>query len=104
MSNKTTKYLQTLKTNPTAKKERELVAQSQRAALQLEQDLLETRLAIDTAKEKLASQLSAVPFESKKIIAAQLEVEEFELGLERLNKLKTDLFTEIDEPAEDAVK
>lgn len=78
-------------------KEHESRAQRERAELQLQMDISETKLELSNAKERLQKEFLSKIFSSKKIIAAQLEVEELELGLKRLEYLKTDLFTDLDD-------
>lgn len=91
------KYQQLQRESQEQKDEHELQAQSEVAELQLGMDISETKLALSKAKQKLQKQLQAKTFSSKLVIAAQLEVEEFEAGLKRLKDLQTEFFTQLPE-------
>ena len=61
------------------------------AKLQLAADISATRYALADKKEDLEIAMSTSPLDSKKIINLQVEVENLEDGLNRLEKLQEDL-------------
>ena len=61
------------------------------AKLQLAADISATRYALADKKEDLEIAMSTSPLDSKKIINLQVEVENLEDGLKRLEKLQEDL-------------
>ena len=61
------------------------------AKLQFEADLLETRRGLEESKAKLEDLKTEHPLDVKAIIDTQLEVEAYEDGINRLNKLGKEL-------------
>lgn len=61
------------------------------AKLQLAADISATRYALADKREALEVAMTTSPFDSKKIIDLQVEVENLEDGLKRLEKLQEDL-------------
>lgn len=61
------------------------------AKLQLVADISATKYALADKRESLEVAMTTSPFDSKKIIDLQVEVENYEDGLERLEKLQEDL-------------
>ncbi len=62
-----------------------------KAKLQFEADLLETRLALEENKAKLADLKTEYPLDTTEIINTELEVEAYEDGVARLTKLGKEL-------------
>jgi hypothetical protein len=62
-----------------------------KAKLQFEADLLETRLALEESKAKLADLKIEYPLNVVEIINTEIEVEEYQDGLDRMNKLGKEL-------------
>ena len=62
-----------------------------KAKLQFEADLLETRLALEESKTKLADLKTEYPLDVVSIINTEIEVEEYQDGLNRMNKLGKEL-------------
>ena len=62
-----------------------------KAKLQFEADLLETRLALEENKTKLADLKTEYPLDTTEIINTELEVEAYEDGVARLTKLGKEL-------------
>ena len=58
-----------------------------KAKLQFEADLLETRLALEESKAKLADLKTEYPLNIVEIINTEIEVEGYQDGLNRMNKL-----------------
>ena len=61
------------------------------AKLQFEADLLETRKALEESKAKLADLKTEYPLDVVEIINTEIEVEEYQDGLDRMNKLGKEL-------------
>ena len=61
------------------------------AKLQFEADLLETRKALEESKAKLADLKTEYPLNVVGIISTEVEVEEYQDGLDRMNKLGKEL-------------
>lgn len=62
-----------------------------KAKLQFEADLLETRLALEESKTKLADLKTEYPLNVSDIIDTEIEVEAYQNGLDRMNKLGKEL-------------
>ena len=62
------------------------------AKLQLQADILKTEQLISEGEAKLKLAKQTYPFESDRILDAQLELEAFQEGLKRLKELETELF------------
>ena len=62
-----------------------------KAKLQFEADLLETRLALEESKTKLANLKTEYPLNVSDIIDTEIEVEAYQNGLDRMNKLGKEL-------------
>ena len=62
-----------------------------KAKLQFEADLLETRLALEESKAKLADLKTEYPLNVVEIINTEIEVEEYQDGLNRMDKLGREL-------------
>lgn len=65
------------------------------AKLQLASDISATRYALADKQEALEMAMTTSPLDSKKIIDLQVEVENYEDGLKRLEKLQKDLGLEM---------
>jgi hypothetical protein len=61
------------------------------AKLQFEADLLETRRGLEESKAKLSDLKTEHPLDVKSIIETEIEVEAYEDGINRLNKLGQEL-------------
>jgi hypothetical protein len=58
----------------------------------LQADILKTEQLISEGEAKLKLAKQTYPFESDRILDAQLELEAFQEGLKRLKELETELF------------
>jgi multidrug efflux pump subunit AcrA (membrane-fusion protein) len=74
------------------KDKQELQFKVEESEQQLAADILATKRSLAKANKELLQAKSAYPFDSKKIINAQLEVEGLEDGLSRLVNLQQELF------------
>jgi predicted nuclease with TOPRIM domain len=61
------------------------------AKLQFEADLLETRRGLEESKAKLEDLKTEHPLDVKAIIETEIEVEAYQDGINRLNKLGQEL-------------
>ena len=65
----------------------------QAAALQLNSDLLATKRAMLEAEKELQEAKQAYPFNTQRIIDAQVKVEDFRDAIERIETLQKELFS-----------
>lgn len=77
--------------SPSEKESKEVEYLVGSAKLQFEADLLETRRGLEESKAKLSDLKTEHPLDVKAIIDTQLEVEAYEDGINRLNKLGKEL-------------
>jgi hypothetical protein len=77
--------------SPSEKESKEVEYLVGSAKLQFEADLLETRRGLEESKAKLEDLKTEHPLDVKAIIDTQLEVEAYEDGINRLNKLGKEL-------------
>jgi hypothetical protein len=77
--------------SPEEKESKEVEYMVGLAKLQFEADLLETRLALEESKAKLADLKTEYPLNVVDIINTEIEVEEYQDGLDRMNKLGKEL-------------
>ena len=77
--------------SPSEKESKEVEYLVGSAKLQFEADLLETRRGLEESKAKLSELKTEHPLDVKAIIDTQLEVEAYEDGINRLNKLGKEL-------------
>ena len=77
--------------SPEEKESKEVEYMVGLAKLQFEADLLETRKALEESKAKLADLKTEYPLNVVEIINTEIEVEEYQDGLDRMNKLGKEL-------------
>lgn len=77
--------------SPEEKESKEVEYMVGKAKLQFEADLLETRLALEESKTKLADLKTEYPLDVVEIINTEIEVEGYQDGLNRMNKLGKEL-------------
>jgi len=77
--------------SPSEKESKEVEYLVGSAKLQFEADLLETRRGLEESKAKLNDLKTEHPLDVKSIIETEIEVEAYEDGINRLNKLGQEL-------------
>lgn len=86
------KRLELLKQTEAQKENAELEYQLEKDKLQLDSDLLETRLALKSKQQELLRRKSDPVLSPVKVIAVQGEIEALARGVEALEALKKELF------------
>jgi len=77
--------------SPSEKESKEVEYLVGSAKLQFEADLLETRRGLEESKAKLEDLKTEHPLDVKAIIETEIEVEAYQDGINRLNKLGQEL-------------
>ena len=77
--------------SPSEKESKEVEYLVGSAKLQFEADLLETRRGLEESKAKLEDLKTEHPLDVKSIIETEIEVEAYQDGINRLNKLGQEL-------------
>jgi hypothetical protein len=77
--------------SPSEKESKEVEYLVGSAKLQFEADLLETRRGLEESKAKLEDLKTEHPLDVKAIIETEIEVEAYQDGINRLNKLGKEL-------------
>lgn len=77
--------------SPSEKESKEVEYLVGSAKLQFEADLLETRRGLEESKAKLEDLKTEHPLDVKSIIETEIEVEAYQDGIDRLNKLGKEL-------------
>jgi hypothetical protein len=77
--------------SPSEQESKEVDYLVESARLQFEADLLETRRGLEESKAKLSDLKTEHPLDVKSIIEAEIEVEAYQDGINRLNKLGQEL-------------
>lgn len=87
------KYLEYLKAKGTdTEKDKQFERLAQKAALQWQASILETRSKLEQAKDELQQLKSSTSLSAQAISDKMDEVEGYEKGLQRLETLSTELF------------
>lgn len=86
------KRMSLLTANKATLEKEEAVHQESQDKLQVESDILATKLSVSTCKKELFQLKSASILSPVSIVGKQTELESYEAGLSALKNLKTELF------------
>ena len=87
-----TQYEKLLKQSQAEKDTQEIQFQVEEVHQQLQSDILATKRELAKANRELFKAKSSYPFNAQKVIDAQMNIESFENGLQRLEALVEELF------------
>lgn len=96
------KYELNLRKSPDQLEEEQIGFKAREAKQQIEGDILETEKSLSKARIELSQAESSYPFNSEKVVKAELKIEGFEAGLKRLEAIKKRLFEETEQKQEAA--